>query len=208
MTVSKLSDGGCRWSLLQLVVVGLLLSALSCDKSAVPQYGLPITLGSTSDEVRKTLGGPTERYRPPVASDTAETIRNPGKDGKVIEWYYSSGIVGVFDRDRLTAITLHTYTDYQGFLVYSSAVVNDVRLTDSKQTIVSKLGKPTKIESDGLESGTDPDVPVVWPKESRYYWRFKDYLVEAAFLNQAQNVSEKEKLTFPKDKLISIMLTK
>ena len=199
---------GCRWSLLQLVVMSLLLSALSCEKIAVRQYGLPITLGSTSYEVRKALGGPTERYRSPVAGDTAETIRNPGKDEKVIEWYYPFGIVAVFDRDRLTVITLHTYSDYQGFLVYSRAIVNDVRLTDSKQTIVSKLGKPTKIESDGLESGTDPNVPVVWPKESRYYWRFKDYLVEATFLNQAQSVNEKEKLTFPKDKLISITLTK
>jgi hypothetical protein len=44
---------------------------------------------------------------------------NPGKDDKLLEWYYSSGIVGVFDRDRLTRITLNTYTDYQGFLVYT-----------------------------------------------------------------------------------------
>jgi hypothetical protein len=51
-------------------------------------------------------------------------------------------------------------------------------------------------------------MPVVWPEESRYYWRFKNYTLEATFLNQAQSVSEKEKLTFPKDKLIAITLTK
>jgi hypothetical protein len=133
---------------------------------------------------------------------------NPGKDDKLLEWYYSSGIVGVFDRDRLTRITLNTYTDYQGFLVYTGMVVNGVTLTDSKQTILQKLGRPSKIENDELESGTDADVPVVWPKESRYYWRFKDYLVQASFLNQAQTVSEKEHVTFPKDKLTQITVTK
>lgn len=194
--------------MLRFTVVGLLIIAVSCRRATVAGYGLPITLGSTSDEVRKILGGPTERYRPPNANDTVETIRNPSNDEKVVEWYYSSGIVGAFDRNRLTAITLHTYTDYQGFLVYSGTVVNGIKLTDSKQTILSKLGKPTKIESDEFESRTDPDVPVVWPNESRYYWRFRDYAVEATFLNQAQSVSEKEKLTFPKDKLISIVLTK
>ncbi len=95
--------------------------------------GLPITLGSTSDEVRKALGGPTERYRPPNSDDTVETIRNPGKDEKVIEWYYSSGIVGIFDRDRLTGITLHTYTDYQGFLPYSGDVIDNGKLTDARR---------------------------------------------------------------------------
>jgi len=165
-------------------------------------------LGSTSDEVRKVLGGPNERYKVPDFRRDTDVDRNPDKNDKLIESYYSSGVFGVFDRDRLTTITLNTYTDYQGFLVYAGTVVNGVRVTDSKATILNKLGKPTKIESDELENGTDPDVPVVWPKESRYYWRFKDYLVQATFLNQAQNVSEKDRLTFPKDKLILVSLTK
>jgi hypothetical protein len=200
--------GNRKWLTAHLILVGVLLSVLSCDRAAAPKYGLPITLGSTSDEVRKVLGGPNDRYRVPVESDTPDTIRNPDKNAKLFEWYYSSGIVGTFDRDRLTAITLHTYTDYQGFLVYTGTVVNGVTLADSKQTILRKLGQPTKIESDALESGTNPDVPVVWPKESRYYWRFKEYLIEATFLNQAQSVSETEHLTFPKDKLTVIFLTK
>jgi hypothetical protein len=85
-------------------------------------------------------------------------------------------------------------------------LVNDVRITDSKQTVLRKLGKPTKIESGEVEG--DPDVPVVWPKESRYYRRFKEYLIEATFLNQAQDVSEKEHLTFPRDTLTDIFVSK
>jgi hypothetical protein len=109
-------------------------------------------------------------------------------------------------RDRLTAITLHTYTGYKGFVPYAGNVVNGVKLADSEQTILKKLGTPTKVENDELASGADRDAPVVWPAESRYYWRFKDYGIQATFLNQAQSVSEEEHLTFPKDKLVSIVV--
>ena len=191
-----------------ITILGLLLCTFGCN-GAAPNYGLPIALGSTSDDVRKLLGAPTARYRPATTGDTVETIQNVGKNAEiVIEWYYSSGIVGSFNRDRLSTITLFTYSDYRGFLVYSGTVVNGVRLADSKQSILDKLGKPTKVESEPLDAGTNPDVPELWPKESRYYWHFKNYTLEATFLNQAQNVSEKEKLTFPKDKLIAITLTK
>lgn len=188
------------------VVFGLLLFAAGCGG---PSYGLPVVLGSTSDEVRKVLGAPTERFRPGTASDTVESISHPGKDEeKVIESYYSVGITCTFSRDQLAAIVLPTYTDYHGFLPYNGTVVNGVKLTDTKQAIIAKLGMPTKVENDALPDGTDPNVPVVWPKESTYYWRLKRYAVQATFLNQAQDVSETEHLTFPKDKLVSITLTK
>jgi hypothetical protein len=188
------------------VVFGLLVFAPACTVTG-PSYGLPIFLGSTSDEVRKVLGAPTERFRPGTASDSVESISHPGKDEeKVIESYYSVGITCTFSRDRLAAIGLPTYTDYHGFLPYGGTVLNGVKLTDTKRVIIAKLGTPIKIESEALPTGTDPDVPVVWPKESNYYWRLKDYAVQATFLNQAQDVSEH--LTFPKDKLISITLTK
>ena len=180
---------------------------LNCGRAVAPKYGLPITLGSTSDEVRKIIGGPTERYKVPNNGET-EVVTNPDKKDNLLEWYYSSGIIAAFDRDRLTTITLPTYTDYRGFLAYAGTVVKGVRLTDSRQDILSKLGNPTKIESDELESGTDPNVPVVWPKKSRYYWHLDDFLVQADFLNQAQQASEKAKLIFPKDSLLLISITK
>jgi hypothetical protein len=125
-----------------------------------------------------------------------------------VEWYYSSGIVGRFDHGKLFGVALPTFCDYEGFLVYSGQIVEGVKLTDNKESILKRLGKPAKIESDPLEKGTEPNVPVVWPKESRYYWRFKDYTLEATFLEQAQSVSAVRHLTWPKDGLTSIYVKK
>lgn len=125
-----------------------------------------------------------------------------------MEWYYSSGIVASFDHDKLFGIELPTFCDYQGFLVYSGTVVDGIKLTDSKQTILKTLGEPTKIENDPLPDGTDPNVPVVWPKESRYYWRFNGYTMQFTFLEQAQSISVGNNLTWPKDGLTSIFIKK
>jgi hypothetical protein len=182
----------------------ILVVSLGCE-SGSNRYGLPISLGSTSDEVRRVLGGPNERMKV-VERDDTKVVTNPDKYDKLVEWYYSSGIVGKFDRDRLTEIILHPVTDYQGFVPYTGTVINGVKVTDSKQNILSKLGKPAKIEADELEAGTDPNVPVVWPKSNRYYWRMKGYLVEAEFLSQAQQYSGP--VTLPKDSLTVIVITK
>jgi hypothetical protein len=169
------------------------------------EYGLPIALGSKSDDVRRILGKPTQRYGTPEIGDNGNVTLSQTGD-KITEWYYPAGIVAFFDHDRLVAVTLPTYTDYKGFVPYAANVVSGVTLADSKQTILKRMGTPTKVEIDELASGTDRDIPVVWPAEARYYWRFKDYGMQATFLNQAQSVSEKEHLTFPKDKLVSIVL--
>jgi hypothetical protein len=63
------------------VVLGLLLFAAGCGG---PSYGLPVVLGSTSDEVRKVLGAPTERFRPGTANDTVESIRRREGDRVVL----------------------------------------------------------------------------------------------------------------------------
>jgi len=188
-----------------VLLVGACALILVCCSTAKRDYDLPVTLGSTSDEVRKILGTPTERYKAPTLGDTT-VVTNPEKGDKILEWYYSRGIVAFFDRDRLAAITLHTYTGYKGFVPYAGKVVNGITLTDGKQTILKKLGTPTKVDNDELANGTDPEIPVVWPAENRYYWRFKDYGIQATFVNQAQSVSKKEHLTFPKDKLVSIVV--
>jgi hypothetical protein len=178
----------------RLIVSLIALSSFSCHRDS--GYGLPITIGMNPDQVSSVLGEPTEHY---AVHD---------KEGQIVRWYYSSGIVGTFDRDHLSRITLNTYTDYHGFLPYSGKVINQVVLTDSKQAIIAKLGNPAKVESDRPDDGTNPDVPVVFPREAVYYWRLKGYLVSATFLNQAQNVSEKQHLVFPKDTLTGIEITK
>jgi hypothetical protein len=188
-----------------LLVVGGWALVLVCCSAGKPDYGLPVTLGSTPDAVRKILGKPTDRYGAPQIGENGKvTLSQTGE--KIVEWYYPAGIVAFCDGDRLTAITLHTYTGYPGFAPYSGKVTNGVTLADNKQTILRRLGTPTKVENDELASGTDRDIPVVWPAESRYYWRFKDYGIEATFLNQAQNVDEEKQLIFPRDKLVSIVL--
>jgi len=188
-----------------LLIVGTCALILVCCSTAKREYGLPIALGSTSDDVRNILGKPTQRYGTPQIADNGNVTLSQTGD-KIVEWYYPAGIVAFFDHDRLTTITLHTYTGYKGFVPYAGNVVSGITLADSKQTILKRLGTPRKVENDELASGTDRDIPVVWPAETRYYWRFKDYGIEATFLNQAQSVSEEEHLTFPKDKLVSVVV--
>jgi hypothetical protein len=178
------------------VLKRLVGSLLGCHHSS--EYGLPIALGSSSDDVRRVLGSPDESFK------------KPQNDRLTIEWYYTHGIVTTFERDRLTVISLPNgkLIDYPGFLAYSNEIIRGLRLTDKKQTILDTLGKPTKIEADDLPVGTDPDVPEVWPSESRYYWRLTNYAVEVDFLNQAQSVNTRKKLMLPKDTVTSIVVTK
>jgi hypothetical protein len=168
---------------------------VGCGHKTSTSYGLPITLGSSSDDVRKVLGGPTELYRPPK-----------GPEGVVLEWYYSSGIVCKFDRDKLTAITLNKDADYPGFIPYQGTIVRGLTLTDGKTTILTKLGTPTKVEGAKFPQQFRDDVPAVWPKESWYYWRFKDYVVQIEFLDQAQQVSDN--VVWQKDTAVVISVEK
>jgi hypothetical protein len=185
----------------------LLISCCGCGTS---RYGLPITLGSSSDQVRKILGGPNEVVK---VTSIRRALRESGSDPSLLpttdnitEWYYSSGIAATFDRDKLFKIALLTHTSYSGFLAYTGTVINGVRLRDSKETILNKLGKPEKVEDDPLAEGIDPDVPEVWPKESRYYWRSPDYVVQVDFLRQAQKVDDTHILR--KGAIISIQVYK
>ena len=188
----------------------LVASGCSRTAPASPRYGLPISLGSQREDVRKTLGGPNEivsnaEIRRRLTDSGIQPSAVPTTDN-VTEWYYSSGIVATFDGSWLFEITLPAYTSYPGFVPYSGEVVEGVRLTDSKPAVLSRLGQPTKVEDDPLPGDTDPNVPEVWPKESRYYWRFKDYLVRVTFLKQAQKLDATHVL--PKDAVVSIGLNK
>ena len=59
-------------------------------RAAEVEYGLPVKLDSSTSEVRKVLGAPTEGWR------KGETI--------TLESYYSRGILGEFEHDRLFSI--------------------------------------------------------------------------------------------------------
>src|SRR5579872_776759 len=147
---------------------------MTCLNAAEAEYGLPVKLDSSTSEVRKVLGVPTEGW----------------KKGEMItlESYYSRGIVGEFEHDRLFSLTLYKDTAYRGFIPYAGTIINGVKLTDSKATVLMKLGAPSQVESEELPVGTDPTKPELFPLESKYHWRFKDYEVQATFLNQAQAV--------------------
>jgi hypothetical protein len=197
-----------RASLVLLLQFAFLL--MGCGRGGSSRYGLPIVLGSSSDQVRRVLGGPNAVVK---ATEIRRALREFGAEPSVLpttdnitEWYYSSGIAATFDRDRLLEIALPTYTSYPGFLVYSGTVVNGVRLTDSKEIILGKLGMPEKVEDDPLPEGTDPDVPEVWPKESRYYWRFPSYVVRVDYLRQAQKADDTH--TFRRNAVVSIQVYK
>jgi WD40 repeat protein len=163
-------------------------------------WGLPIKLGQTSADVSQSLGKPTEIVNATtVHRKTGDDVSDLLPAVKELRYYYSKGIVGVFKADKLVGITLNPWSDYKGFIPYSGAIIDNVKLTDAKDEILRKLGKESKLEEDPLEDGTDRDKPVVWPAEARYYWRRAGYIVEVDFLRQAQSVDESKHLTMPKD---------
>jgi len=155
-------------------LVALLLPALlqSCDSPKEVEYGLPVKLGLDVTEVRNALGQPTEGWK-------------KGEMG-TLEWYYPHGIIAEFEHDKLASISLVKDTVYLGFIPYAGTILNGIKLTDSKATILSKLGSPSKIETADLPEGADPDKPVKFALDSKYYWKFKDYEAKAIFLNQAR----------------------
>jgi hypothetical protein len=213
MRVRKIRSAAPAARLLFVVTSSLAcLVASGCSRAAPasPRYGLPISLGLQREDVRKALGGPNEivkdaEIRRRLTNSGVQPSAVPTTDN-VTEWYYSSGIVATFEEDRLFAITLPAYTSYPGFVPYSGQVVNGVRLTDAKPAVLSRLGHPAKVEDDPLPGDTDLNVPEVWPKESRYYWRFNDYLVRVTFLKQAQKLDDTHVLA--KDAVVSIGLNK
>jgi len=151
------------------------------------EYGLPITLGSTSAEVQQVLGPPTEKvdFDKQLSKEPESVQRALGsrQEGVIQNWYYTHGIVGRFKNDRLipVGISPDNGETYKGFLAYSGVIIKGLRITDNKRTILRTLGNPTKVESQNLPAGTDADVPVVWPKASSYYWRLPDYSIEWIF---------------------------
>jgi len=125
-----------------LVVFGLLRQLTVSGR--FPRYDLPIALGASSEEVRRILGWPTEVVREAqrrrILSESSVDAHLLPTTDNVTECYYSSGIVGTFDHDRLFEVALHSYGAYPGFVVYSGMIVTGTRLTDRKQTILSNLG--------------------------------------------------------------------
>ena len=184
---------------------------MSCVGDLPPEWGLPVKLGQSSAEVRQVLGIPNDVLSPEAVRDRypdlSEHLQRTSPTVST-EYYNSSGIFGIYDGGRLLGITLPPHADYKGFLPYVGTIVNGVKLTDTKQEILHKLGEPTKVEHDPLESGVDPNVPVVWPAESRYYWRKTGYTLQIDFLRQAQLISEKQALTSPKDAVSVIRVYK
>jgi hypothetical protein len=150
------------------------LLLVSC-KDTTEEYGLPVKLDLSAGEVRNVLGAPTEAWKGEMVT---------------LEWYYSHGLEAGFEHDRLSSLTLYKDTNYRGFIPYAGTIINGVKLSDSKATVLKKLGTPSKVENEELPDGTDPNQPERWPLEGKYYWRFKDYEVQATFLNQAQIVTE------------------
>ena len=161
-----------------LVVAHALLLTL-CQSSvsqSASEYSLPIRLGSSLAEVRKVMGQPNA------------TDHNDDAGNALSDWYHASGMIGTFSKDKLIAIMLPRDTPYATFVPYTGAIVNGIKLTDSKEAILQKLGRPVHVEEEQLPEGTDPDVPARFAEYSKYTWRVNDMLVQVNFLAQAQQL--------------------
>ena len=159
-----------------------------------------LSLGASSANVQRILGVPNFSF--------SESENEKRTDST----FLTHGIVGTFENDQLIRIAIPGGTQesdsQEGFLPYPGVIVRGLRITDDKDTILRTMGKPTKIESDGLPKGTDAEVPVVWPKGSRYYWRLPECVVEVDFLDQAQLLDEEKHLTLPNDSVIGFQIMK
>jgi hypothetical protein len=181
------------------VIIATALILSGCSRAASSSYGLPVQLGSTTAEVRKILGEP---------SDIVAMPGHEGMTGMGDEWYDSKGIVGSFDADRLIAIMLLQDATYSAFMPYTGTIVGGVTLSDSKKTILEKLGPPTRIEEEKLPEGTDPDRPAINPQQDRYYWSLKDFTVKVAFLKQPRLIREEGPVIVPRDSVILVLVSK
>lgn len=175
-TVSLQSIARVRKNTLVAAYALLLMLCQTSVSQPASEYGLPIRLGSSVAEVRKALGQPD-------ASDQGDDANGP-----ISDWYYTSGMIGTFNKDKLIAIMLPRETVYTTFVPYAGAIVNGIKLTDSKQTILQKMGRPASVEEEQLPEGTDPDVPARFAEYSKYTWRVNDMLVQVNFLAQAQQL--------------------
>ncbi|MBZ5537771.1 MAG: hypothetical protein LAO31_17590 [Acidobacteriia bacterium] len=183
-----------------LFPLATILLCIGCREIWAPEWRLPIKLGQSVEEVRQTLGSPNDKYSPyKIARDIDPQLIEllSLSPSNTVEIYYSSGILCMYEGKVLYRITLNPISDYQGFLVYSGEIINGVRLTDSKDMILRKLGNPTKVEDDPIETGNDLNVPAVWPAHSRYYWRKRNYTIEVDLLRQAQSIDESKGITRP-----------
>src|SRR4051812_29860929 len=103
-----------------LVFFGLVAA---CEPTQA-QYGLPVKLDSTTAQVRSALGAPNESFNTP---------NNPAVR---LEWYYRHGIVGGFEHDKLSSLTLYKDTVYLGFMPYVGAILNGVTLSDDRKMVL------------------------------------------------------------------------
>lgn len=194
-----------------LLLVSLALTG-GCNSRSIGSWGLPISLGQSSGEVRKTLGSPNgvidDTLMDSHGKDEADKWRRKNRSVNE-EWFHSSGIVASIESNRLFKITLYRHADYRGFLPYAGSIVEGVNLNSSREMIMKKLGNPTKAEENAgvdLQMGkaTDPHAAAVFPAQEIYYWRRSEYTIEALFLKQPQLMDEKAQLVLPKGELMYI----
>lgn len=157
------------------------------------EYGLPVRLGSSVAEVRNVLGQPD-------ATDHSDDA-----NGVLSDWYYAPGMIGTFNRDKLIAIMLPRDTPYAKFVPYAGTIVNGIKLTDSKESILQKMGRPVNVEEEELPEGTDPDVPARFAEYSKYTWRVNDMLVQVNFLAQAQQL-DGGRSSLPKNATLQVII--
>ena len=171
---------------LLLLLIGL---AQPCFSESL-QWELPIVLGATREAVHDRLGPPQE-----ILSAASVREKYPELEGEIggvnNEYFYSSGLVTRVHNNKVFGITINAHAAPRGWVVYQGKIVNGVTLSDTYDSIVKKLGKPTKVEEEIIEeSKSNLNQPVVFPAERRCYWRADTYTVQINFLRQAQSVAE------------------
>lgn len=185
----------------------------SCNPIPKTSWDLPISLGQSVADVRHVLGAPKEVIDDSTMAGFGKNVEEGWKQknrGRSEEWYYSSGIVASFDGDRLFKVDLYRHANYPSFLPYAGKIVEGISLSDSRESLLGKLGDPTKVEENPKISGFPPEKKTnlasaaVWPAQQVYYWRRSHYTIEALFLKQPQTVDEKRGLVWPAGEVMYI----
>lgn len=167
-------------------------------------------LGQRRTKVREVFGEP--RY-----AESRKNWEAMGKDipsrlpsrGWSEEEYYSSGVVGTYDEERLVSWWVPSWAayspwsggdpgHYQGWQVPAGPIIEDVCLADSRQAVRKKLGNPTRIADD----------PIMRDVEVTYYWRRQTYTIAINFLRRPYSLDRlNPRIVAPRDALATIRIS-
>jgi hypothetical protein len=74
----------------------------------------------------------------------------------------------VFEAGRLVEITIPDYCDYRGFKVRQGEIAFGISITDTRKSVLGRLGRPDDTDADPIASNVNRDEPTGSPSSTTY----------------------------------------